>query len=160
MTDDDNATVRVFVMEPYEDFCDVFTDTSPQFPEAVMDFAAIAEFGHVDFVDFEILNPVLVGTGAAERKDNESAALGDSDETWCMCQELVFFLGLEIFTMIAKSCDIVPLRYRHVISLFYIWTIAFRITITRALQEIACRIVVTGPVRSRCKLRKEAEVPQ
>lgn len=47
-----------------------------------MDFADIAETGDVDFVDFEILNPILVEIGAAEGKDNELAALGDSDETW------------------------------------------------------------------------------
>lgn len=81
MTDNDDAVTRVFVVHCDEEFYDGLTDASPGFPEAVVDVAAIAEFRDVDFVYFEIFGPVLLGTSAAEGKDDQFALAGDGDET-------------------------------------------------------------------------------
>lgn len=81
MTDDGDAVVGAFAMESYEEFYDGLADTSPEFPRAVVDLAAFAEFGDVDFFSFEIFGPVFWGTNAAEGKDNELAHVGNGDET-------------------------------------------------------------------------------
>ena len=48
-----------------------------------MDMKTCTEFWNVKFVNFKIFTLVLVGNGAVKGKDNELAAFGNSDETWC-----------------------------------------------------------------------------
>ena len=120
-----------------------------------MGLAAFAEFWDMDLVLFQVFNPVLAGIGAAEGNNDELAIGGHGDETWCTCQISGLFLRLEIFTMVVKTGHILPLRYRRVLILFHIWTIAcwdLWTTITGALQVIPCRIIVIWPVGSGCKL--------
>lgn len=112
-------------------------------------------------IRFEVFSPNVVGLGAAEGKDTEFAWMGKGDGTRCIHYKSVSFLGRKI--CIGKIGHILPLRYRRVLTLFQMWAIAcldLRTTITRTPQQIACRIVVIGPVRSGCKLRNELKVAQ
>lgn len=88
MTSDGDSVVGVLVMQTGEELEDGFADAFPGLPEAVVGVAAFAEFVHVDFVEFEIFGPVLMGLGAAEGNDDELViVMRNGYETWCDCQK-------------------------------------------------------------------------